>query len=56
MEAAFVDQLVDTLPNSQPALVMLSLDLVNAAHLPREGFAPGELVEFRLPGHSLPPN
>jgi hypothetical protein len=35
---------------------MLSLDLVNAAHLPREGFAPGELVEFRLPVHPLPPN
>lgn len=56
VEAALVDQFVDAFPNSQPALVMLSLDLVNAAHLPREGFAPGELVEFRLPVHSLPPN
>lgn len=56
VEAAAINQLVDTLPNSQPALVMLSLDLVNAAHLPREGFAPGELVEFRLPVHSGPPN
>lgn len=56
VEAPLVDQLVDAFPNSQPALVMLSLDLVNAAHLPREGFAPGELVEFRLPVHPLPPN
>jgi hypothetical protein len=35
---------------------MLTLDLVNASHLPRERFAPGEVVEFRLPVHSYPPS
>jgi hypothetical protein len=34
----------------------LPLDLVNAAHLAREVFAPGEVVEFRLPVHSDPPS
>jgi hypothetical protein len=35
---------------------MLTLDLVNASHLPRECFAPGEVVELRLPVHSYPPS
>jgi hypothetical protein len=34
----------------------LPLDLVNAAHLARERFAPSEVVEFRLPVHSYPPS
>jgi hypothetical protein len=34
----------------------LPLDLVNASHLARERFAPGEVVELRLPGHSYPPS
>jgi hypothetical protein len=50
-----IDQFVDALANGEPALVMLPLDLVNASHLPREGFAPSEVVEFRLPVHSYPP-
>ena len=37
------------------ALVALPLDLVNAAHLARERFAPREIVELRLPVHSFPP-
>ncbi len=56
VEAFWVDDLVDTLANGEPALVMLTLDLVNASHLPRERFAPGEVVEFRLPVHSYPPS
>jgi hypothetical protein len=31
----------------------LPLDLVDAAHLAREGFAAGELVKFRLPAHRM---
>jgi hypothetical protein len=34
----------------------LPLDLLNAAHLAREGFAPSEVVEFGLPDHSSPPS
>jgi hypothetical protein len=34
----------------------LPLDLVNASHLARECFAPGEVVEFRLPVHASPPS
>jgi hypothetical protein len=34
----------------------LPLDLLNAAHLARERFAPSELVEFGLPDHSSPPS
>ena len=56
VEAVLVDELVDALTNREPALVALPLDLVNASHLPRERFAPGEVVEFRLPVHSLPPS
>jgi hypothetical protein len=56
VEGIIVDQFVDTLANGKPALVTLSLDLVNAPHLPRERFAPGEVVEFRLPIHSFPPS
>ena len=51
-----VDQFVDALANGEPALVALPLDLVNASHLARERFAPGEVVEFRLPVHSYPPS
>src|ERR1700704_825213 len=56
MEAIRVNDLVDALANGEPTLVMLTLDLVNASHLPRERFAPGEVVEFRLPVHSSPPS
>ena len=56
VKAFGVDQFIDALANRKPALVMLALDLVNAAHLPRERFAPGELVEFRLPGHASSPS
>ena len=56
MKAFRIDQSVDALANGEPALVALTLDLVNASHLARERFAPGEVVEFRLPGHSYPPS
>ena len=55
VEAFRIDQSVDALADGEPALVALPLDLVNASHLPRERFAPGEVVEFRLPVHSCPP-
>lgn len=55
VKASGIDQLVDALANREPALVMLSLDLVSAAHLPRERFAPGEVLELRLPDHSRSP-
>jgi hypothetical protein len=51
-----IEQPVDAFANGEPALVALPLDLVNAAHLAREVFAPGEVVEFRLPVHSDPPS
>ena len=56
VKAFRVDQSVDALANGEPALVALPLDLVNASHLARERFAPGEVVEFRLPVHSYPPS
>ena len=56
VEGFLIDHLVDALANGEPALVALALDLVNASHLARERFAPGEVVEFRLPGHSYPPS
>ena len=56
VEAVFIDQLVDPLADGEPALVALPLDLVNASHLARERFAPGEVVELRLPVHSYPPS
>ena len=56
VEAFLIDQFVDALANGEPALVALPLDLVNASHLARERFAPGEVVEFRLPVHSYPPS
>ncbi len=56
VEGILVDQSVDALTNREPALVMLTLDLVNASHLARERFAPSELVELRLPVHSYPPS
>src|SRR5262249_18999801 len=46
----------DALADGEPALVALALDLLNAAHLARERFAPSELVEFGLPDHSSPPS
>ena len=55
-KVSLVNDPVDALANGEPALVMLTLDLVNASHLPRERFAPGEVVEFRLPVHSYPPS
>ena len=56
VEAFRIDQFVDALANGEPALVALPLDLVNASHLARERFAPGEVVEFRLPVHASPPS
>ena len=56
MKGLLIGDLVDTLTNGEPALVALSLDLVNASHLARERFAPGEVVELRLPVHSYPPS
>src|SRR6202012_1620147 len=55
VKAVLVDQFVDALANGEPALVALPLDLVNASQLAREGFAPREVVELRLPVHSFPP-
>ena len=55
MEAFGIDQLVDAFADGEPALVALPLDLLNAAHLARECFAPSEVVEFGLPSHSSPP-
>ena len=55
VEAFLIDQTVDAITNGEPALVTLTLDLVNASHLARERFAPSEIVEFRLPVHSRPP-
>ena len=40
-----IDQSLDTFADGKPALVVLTLDLVSAAHLPRERFAPREIVE-----------
>ncbi len=54
VEAAGIDDAVDALADSQAALVVLTLDLVRPAHLPREGFAPGQFLELRLPTHSFP--
>src|SRR6202030_3951865 len=51
VEASLVEQGIDTFANGKSALVTLTLDLVDAAHLAREGLAPGQLVEFRLPAH-----
>ena len=56
VEAFGIDQFVDAFANGQPALVALSLDLLNASHLARERFAPSEVVEFGLPDHSRPPS
>src|SRR3954452_21050013 len=56
VETLRVQQLLDAIANGKPALVSLTLDLVNASHLARERFAPGEVVEFRLPDHSSPPS
>src|SRR6202035_5606178 len=56
VKAFCIDQFVDALANGEPALVALPLDLVNASHLARERFAPGEVVELRLPVHSYPPS
>ena len=56
VEGFLIDDLVDPVAYGEPALVALALDLVNASHLPRERFAPGEVVEFRLPGHFYPPS
>ncbi len=55
METIAVEQSIDTFANVQPALVALPLDFVSAAHLPCEGLAPREVVEFRLPVHSYSP-
>src|SRR5262249_28877079 len=56
VKAVLVGEPVDALTNGEPALVALSLDLLNASHLARERFAPGEVVELRLPHHSCPPS
>src|SRR5258705_39278 len=56
VKSLLIDQSIDALTNGEPALVALSLDLVNASHLARERFAPGEVVELRLPVHSSPPS
>src|SRR3984893_13353834 len=56
VETVRIDQFVDALANCEPALLALPLDLVNAPHLARERFAPGEVVELRLPVHSYPPS
>lgn len=55
VERVPIEQFIDAFTDVKPALIALAFDLVSAAHLPREGFAPGEFVEFRLPVHSYPP-
>ena len=54
VKAVAIEQAVDAFANGKPALVALALDLVGAAHLAGEGFAPGQFVELRLPVHSNP--
>ena len=51
VEAAAIDQAVDALAHGEPAAVVLALDLVGAAHPPRQLLARAQLVELRLPAH-----
>jgi len=52
VEGALVDQPVDALAHGQPAAIVLALDLVRPAHLPRQRLAPTQFFQFRLPGHA----
>ena len=51
VKAVRVEQLVDALAHREPAAVVLALDLVGAAHLPRECLALAQFVKFGLPVH-----
>jgi hypothetical protein len=51
VEAVLVEQAVDALAHRQAAGVVLALDLVGPAHLVGHGGAPGQFVEFGVPGH-----
>ncbi len=49
VQAARVDQRVDALAHGEAAVVVLALDLLRPAHLARQGLAPAQLRDFRLP-------
>ncbi len=52
VEAALVRQRLDALAHGQAAAIMLAPHLVRPAHLPGQGLAPPQFVEFGLPGHA----
>src|SRR3984893_2581152 len=51
VEAAGVEEGCDPFANGEPAGVVLALDLLSAAHGPRQPLAPPQLLELWLPGH-----
>ena len=54
MEAVLVEQRVDALAHGEAAGIVLALDLVRPAHLPRERLAPPQLLDVGFPAHVLP--
>jgi CO/xanthine dehydrogenase Mo-binding subunit len=56
VEAVGVEQVVDALPDGQPAARVLARDPLFAAHATRQLLAAAQLLELRLPGHDRSPN
>ena len=55
LKAASIDQTIDALAHRETTAIMLTLDLVGAAHFMGKGLAACEFVEFRLPAHAVSP-
>ena len=55
MEAAGIEQRVDALAHGELAAVVLALDLVGPAHLPRERLAPAQFLDVGFPAHPRAP-
>jgi hypothetical protein len=53
VERIGIQKLRDSFANCEASGFMLPLDVRGAAHLARDGLAPPNLVDFRLPAHSV---
>ncbi len=54
VEAAGIEQQVDPLAHGEAARIVLALDLVGPAHVPRERLAAAQFFDFGFPAHAPP--
>jgi hypothetical protein len=52
VEAAGIEQRLDAFAHSEAARIVLALDLVRPAHLPRQRLAAAQFLDLGFPAHA----